>query len=332
MVPHANFTDSVRVFPPVCHPTATPRLSWKALQKDTYIAIKAPWDLTKQTRGMSVGYKINRTASSGSTSNMIIVAPSKALLLLAAIVVTYSTLVEPVWLDIDEYSLSSDNATAPITLLHLSDLHLRQFGRRERAVITAVTAAKPDVVVLSGDVIDQSSALPVLEQFLAALPATQTVAVLGNWEHWAGVDLAELAATYTEHKATLLVNANLAFNVRGRSVQITGLDDDTAGQPSLPPPSESLPAELTILAQHSPDWFTRQDLGSRGYTLCLAGHTHGGQVALFGRSLWRPQGSGRFIAGTYQLPGCLLHVSRGVGTSILPIRFGARPQITVFTL
>jgi len=281
---------------------------------------------------MYVGYKTNRTASSRPTKNVIIAAPIKALLLLAAIFATYATLVEPVWLDIDEYQLNSDNVAAPTTLLHLSDLHLRHFGRRERAVIAAVTAARPDIVVLSGDVIDQSSALPVLEQFLAVLPATRTVAVLGNWEHWAGVDLAALAATYTQHKATLLVNANLAFNVRGRSLQITGLDDDTAGQPALPPPSESLPAELTILAQHSPDWFTGQDLGTRGYTLCLAGHTHGGQVALFGRPLWRPQGSGRFIAGTYQLPGCLLHVSRGIGTSILPVRFGARPQITVFTL
>jgi predicted MPP superfamily phosphohydrolase len=279
-----------------------------------------------------MAHKTNRTASSRPIEKMNIAAPTKALLLLAAIVATYATLVEPVWLDINEYPLGSDNVATPITVLHLSDLHLRHFGRRERAVIAAVTAARPDVVVLSGDVIDQSSALPVLEQFLAALPVTRTVAVLGNWEHWAGVDLAALAATYTEHKATLLVNANLAFNVHGRSMQITGLDDDTSGQPALPPPSESPPAELTILAQHSPDWFTRQDLGTQGYTLCLAGHTHGGQVALFGRPLWRPQGSGRFIAGTYQMPGCLLHVSRGIGTSILPIRLGARPQITMFTL
>ena len=262
---------------------------------------------------------------------MAITTPIKILLFVAASLAAYATLVEPIWLEIDEYQIGSDDANARITVLHLSDLHLHDFGRRERAVINAIAVARPDIVVLSGDVIDQRDALPVLKQFLSELPPTQTVAVPGNWEHWAGVDFTAMAATYAEHKATLLVNTTLEVSIRGRKVQITGLDDHTGGQPVLPL-TAALPADLSILIQHSPAWFTEPGFGTRRYELCLAGHTHGGQVTLFGRPLWRPQGSGHFIAGMYQLAGCPLHVSRGIGTSILPIRFGARPHISVLTL
>ena len=68
------------------------------------------------------------------------------------------------------------------------------------------------------------------------------------------------------------------------------------------------------------------------FALCLAGHTHGGQVALFGFALWTPRGSGNFTAGRYDSTMCPIYVSRGIGTSILPIRLGARPEIAVFTL
>ena len=71
---------------------------------------------------------------------------------------------------------------------------------------------------------------------------------------------------------------------------------------------------------------------ARQNQICLSGHTHGGQVTLFGRPFWTPRGSGRFVAGWYETPSCRLYVSRGVGMSILPIRFGARPEVAVFEL
>ena len=67
-------------------------------------------------------------------------------------------------------------------------------------------------------------------------------------------------------------------------------------------------------------------------SLCLSGHTHGGQIALAGWAPFRPVGSGRFVAGFYDVPGCRLYVSRGVGTSVLPLRWGAAPEVAVFDL
>lgn len=56
------------------------------------------------------------------------------------------------------------------------------------------------------------------------------------------------------------------------------------------------------------------------FDLCLSGHTHGGQIAIWGCVHFRPVSSGRFVAGFYDVPGCRLLVSKGVGTSVLPVR------------
>ena len=71
-------------------------------------------------------------------------------------------------------------------------------------------------------------------------------------------------------------------------------------------------------------------MGGSRFSVCLSGHTHGGQVAFGGWAPWLPVGSGRFVAGFYDVPGCRLFVSRGVGTSVLPLRLGAQPEVVVF--
>lgn len=68
------------------------------------------------------------------------------------------------------------------------------------------------------------------------------------------------------------------------------------------------------------------------FTLCLSGHTHRGQVTFGGWAPFRPVGSGRFVSGFYDVPGCRLYVSKGLGTSVLPVRWGARAEVAVFDL
>ena len=67
--------------------------------------------------------------------------------------------------------------------------------------------------------------------------------------------------------------------------------------------------------------------------LALAGHTHGGQVRLpWLPPLWLPRGSGRFVEGWYEREGSQMYVCRGIGMSILPIRFFCRPELAVITV
>lgn len=217
-----------------------------------------------------------------------------------------------------------------LRVVQLSDLHLRGLGRREQVVIEELAKLKPDLVVLSGDVVDRRESIAVLERFLGQIPKVDTVAVLGNWEYWGDVDMSALRAAYAAHGVSLLVNSEVKVHTKGKQIVVVGLDDATAGQPKLEQFAFNRQATKTILIEHSPGFFERPSEKSAHFDMCLSGHTHAGQVTLFGWAPWTPPGSGDFVSGWYETPICKMYVSRGLGTSILPIRLFARPEIAVF--
>lgn len=241
--------------------------------------------------------------------------------------VLYAGWVEPRWIEVTR-TLISRSGSSRVVAVQLSDLHLSEIGARERRILEVVGQLSPDLVILSGDVIDRPETLPVLTQFLRQLAGRHKFAVLGNWEYWSDLDLPSLQQLYKAHSVNLLVNEAAVVQVGGTRVGIIGLDDYTAGQPSAP----SLPkVDISIWVQHSPGYFDTASQLPRA-DLCLSGHTHGGQLTLFGQAIWRPPGSGRFVGGWYDLPQCHLFVSRGLGTSLLDARLGARPEVAVFDL
>ena len=205
-------------------------------------------------------------------------------------------------------------------VVQVSDLHLQAFGMREQSLAQQVKGVGADVVVLSGDAIDRAEALPHLRGFVQALGALPVLLIPGNWEHWSGVSFGALA----QSGAHLLLNDRWSLSRDGRTLLILGLDDFTAGQPDLRLLARDDPASVDkLLVQHSPGFFEQpevnQAMQARPIPLCLSGHTHGGQVAIGGWAPFRPVGSGRFVAGFYDVPGCRLFVSKGVGTSVLPL-------------
>jgi predicted MPP superfamily phosphohydrolase len=257
-----------------------------------------------------------------------------ALGVLAFLLTVYAMWIEPNWIQINHHDMRSNKDTDRIRIVQLSDLHIQQMGEREIAVVDQVKALTADLVVLSGDVIDKPDRLPELHKFLGALVGTPTVAVLGNWEYWSGVDLGALREEYHHHGIRLLVNDRTSYQVRQRTLHVLGIDDFTAGDPDYRLLNMPIEEETSILVQHSPGYFDRlpADFSSDQFRLCIAGHTHGGQITLLGRPLWKPPGSGSFASGLYDTRACKLFVSKGIGTSLLPIRFGARPEIAVFDL
>ena len=242
--------------------------------------------------------------------------------------------VSPHDVEVTNHDLRANPEIPAIRIAQLSDLHITSQGLREAAIAEQLQIIHPDLIVLSGDVIDRHDTLPILDQFLSTLGTTNKVAILGNWEHWSDVDFDALSSVYQRHNVRLLINTRTIYNIHSRVLHVAGMDDFTAGQPDrklmLPPAQDG----TTVLIQHSPGWFEHPDARqSNGHAdLCLSGHTHGGQVALMGMPLWTPRGSGSYSAGFYQAPGCKLYVSKGLGTSILPVRLGAKPEIAVFDL
>jgi uncharacterized protein len=239
----------------------------------------------------------------------------------------------------------------PLRAVQLSDLHLVRIGRHEERIAETVHRLGPDVLLLSGDVIDRSDRLQTLRSFLALLPSSPaTCAILGNWEHWAGLDLRELERIYDAQGMRLLVNETARLEHQGVPVLLTGVDDSTGGTPDLRHALADVePAANHLLLAHSPAYRDHLDHEARPQAMpgaapvpgveltryapqyMLSGHTHGGQINLLGWAPFRPPGSGRYVRGWYRDRYPHLYVSQGLGTSVLPARFGAVPEIACFT-
>lgn len=237
-----------------------------------------------------------------------------------------------------QHDLRVSASLMPFRLVQISDLHLKAFGQHEQDLIAKILALQPSVVVLSGDAIDRVDAIPLLLSFVQAFATVPVLLVPGNWEHWSGLDLMALQNKLSASGAKLLLNDRWSLSRGDRSLQIIGLDDFTAGHPDLQllDPMTQGKGALTVVVQHSPAFFDQDPvtklMANQRFDLCLAGHTHGGQFAIGGWAPIRPVGSGRFVAGFYDVPGCPLFVSRGAGTSVLPMRLGAKAEVVVFDL
>lgn len=220
-----------------------------------------------------------------------------------------------------------DGGTAGLRLAVLADLHLDQVDPFLEGVAEAVTTARPDTVLLVGDSIDRADRLPVLRDFLALLPhGVPRYATLGNWEYWSGVDLGALGATYESGGVRLLVNEAA---VLAPGAVVYGLDDSLTGRPSIDG-LNAVPDGQVLLLSHCPEYRDRLDPGiADRIAAVLSGHTHGGQVALGRWAPVLPPGSAGYVSGWYRDGGPDLFVTRGIGTSLVPVRLGSPPEVVV---
>lgn len=222
-----------------------------------------------------------------------------------------------------------------LRVAHLSDFHLGVPSRgavaAERAV-EWVAERKPDLVCITGDLLSRPRGEPLLRRLLARLGTAY--AVLGNHDRADSrdpfsqpVELVELGET------SLLMDESRLVDVRGCRVQIVGVDPASYSLGiALPERHADASADLRILLCHFPGVARYLEPGV--YDLVLAGHLHAGQIVL-------PYPGGRFLfahpfsqedRGVYRYPGATLHVSPGVGTTFVPFRFFARPEVTELVL
>jgi len=221
----------------------------------------------------------------------------------------------------------------PLRVVQLTDLHLKAVGGFERRIATTVRELEPDVVLLTGDSVDRETSLPLLAEFLELLPqGVARYATLGNWEYWSGVDLVELAEVYGRASCRLLVNETATHYHDGIAANFVGLDDFLAGSPRLSAAADGVTGGANVVVlSHCPGYVDEPEVaGAHGVAAVLSGHTHGGQVAVGGWVPVRPPGSGPYVAGWYRGEGPDLYVSRGLGTSVVPIRLGCVPEVALF--
>jgi predicted MPP superfamily phosphohydrolase len=246
----------------------------------------------------------------------------------------YGFVIEPAWIEVTRISKHLDLNGDQLRIAQLSDLHITKMGSTEWKVLEKLNQVQSEIILMSGDVIDDPMSLPALELFLQKLPSVKKFAILGNWEHWSGIDIKAFEELYRKYEVTLLINDCVPLSLKNFNFSIAGLDDYTAGNPELQRTlSHCTKGAPIILAQHSPGLFDEDpspELGNIVYS--LAGHTHGGQIAIGQHAIFTPRGSGRYVAGLYKTRWGDLYVSRGVGTSVIPLRLGARPEIVILEL
>jgi uncharacterized protein len=222
-----------------------------------------------------------------------------------------------------------------VRIAHLADFHFGVPSPGTRAVERAadwVAERLPDLVVISGDLLARPGGAARLRALVDRLPPVY--AVLGNHDFADSLDpFSRPVGEVDLGRGTLLLDEAVTLELRGRRVQLVGVDPRSYLRRQARPWELADPeADLRILLCHFPRVV---DLLPEGvFHLVLAGHTHDGQICLPlpRRKVrlahpWAP-----YNRGFYRRPGGILHVSAGLGTTFLPLRFFARPEATELVL
>jgi uncharacterized protein len=223
-----------------------------------------------------------------------------------------------------------------LRVVQLSDIHHSPFTGRdqiERAVATA-NSLDADLIALTGDYVshEREYAAPCAEMLGRLRARCGVFAVLGNHDHW--VDASLITDLFRAEGINVLVNEGMRFEHPARAgahFWLAGVDDTMVGMEDLSLAlAGSSRDEMKLVLAHNPLVLRRA--AREGVDLVLAGHTHGGQVT------WRSEASPsgrprrRLLRGLGRQGDTQIYVSRGLGTVVLPVRYGCPPEITLLEL
>ena len=220
-----------------------------------------------------------------------------------------------------------------LRIVHLSDFHYGPLVNPEhlKRAVQAANDLRPDFVALTGDYIstDRAYAAPCAE-VVGRLRAPHGVhAVLGNHDHWTDASL--IADLFRAEGIRVLINEGSRIDLRSESFWLAGVDDTMVGLEDLSLAlAGSSDDEMKLLLAHNPVILRRAALAS--VDLVLSGHTHGGQVAIRGERSASGRPRRRMLKGLGRRANTQIYVNRGLGTVVLPIRYGCPPEISLLEL
>jgi len=230
-------------------------------------------------------------------------------------------------------------------VLHVSDLHSKRFGRRQKRLLRLAGACRPDIIVISGDVIDgrrkwTRAALSFVSQAAGIAPVFFAA---GNHEwRYSRYDarrydalkeeLLTAGATVLDTEKTTLVKGNDRVSLMGVKDIAFNEGDEEAFEERLATLADGM-SGMTLLLSHHPEKF---ELYARyGFGLVFSGHAHGGQIRLPGIGGLFAPGQGllpKYTSGLHRMGETSMVVSRGLGNSLFPFRVFNRPELVLVTL
>jgi len=223
-----------------------------------------------------------------------------------------------------------------IKVIQLTDLHIREIKAYHKWISRRLEREKPDLLFFTGDSINRPNQLPLLEEFLKLIPLEiPKIVIMGNKEYDGKVTPEMYYKLFGKYNGKLLINDSISFTKGKRQINIVGVDDLLNGSPDFRKAVKNLnKSHSTIVLNHCPQYRDTIDQLNRELKvklkLVLCGHTHGGQIQFLGKALYTPGGSGHYVNGWYKSEQSLMYVSKGIGTSYLHMRFGARAEAPIF--
>ena len=223
-------------------------------------------------------------------------------------------------------------AFSGFTILQVSDLHNRTYGRDGMDMIRTMEGLSFDCIVITGDLLDRHLPGRKTKGYRFAQEAVRLAPVYfveGNHE-WEIGEWEQIKAELTALGVRVLDNERTTLARDGASLDLIGIREETTVEEMQ---QLVCPTTCSVLLSHHPERL--KEYAQTGVDLVLSGHAHGGQVRLFGHGLYSPdQGVlPRYTSGIYRQGKTTLYVSRGAGNhSFLPPRIFNRPEIDLVTV
>ena len=251
-------------------------------------------------------------------------------------ILAYSHL-ESRWLKTTEIRINSPDIPPSFVnkrIVFIADIHHGPFFslKRVESLVNRINKLEPDIIILGGDYVHREPQYikPLFDNFRLLKASLDIYAVLGNHDHW---EDAELTRNLMERNGIRICD-NQAWWVKSGndSIKIGGVGDFWEDEQIIDSTIFDVdPGNFCILISHNPDYL--EQLCTDLIDLSLSGHTHGGQVTLFG--FWAPVLSTKYGEkyryGLKKSGNRLIYITSGVGTVTPPVRFFCRPEIVLIT-
>ena len=247
----------------------------------------------------------------------------KFIIIIFFILFIWAFFIEPNLLVIKHYKIDT---LKDVKIVFVSDFHISKYGKKRlERVVNLINKQNPDFVLSGGDFIngkDDEHSLSIEEQVLILKKIKAPfITVLGNHDFWYGKE--RVVQALKGGGFIVLSNSNINLN----GIYLAGVEDVQTGKPDIDRALENT-GDVKILLSHSPDIY--YDVKEQ-VNLILAGHTHGGQVSFpfFGAPAVPSKYGSKFAKRIINETQNTMIITKGVGTSILPVRFCAVPEIVV---
>jgi predicted MPP superfamily phosphohydrolase len=238
------------------------------------------------------------------------------------------------------FNIESDKIDSPVRFAVVTDLHSCYYGENQKTLINAIEKENPDVVLLVGDILDDTKSDKNAEIFINNISDKYPCYyVSGNHEARSG-KLDDFKTFLVQHNVTVLTNEVSRITINGQTIQIAGIDDPSSGGYAIDIRLKGTAdktdfEDFSVLLSHKPELI--DEYNKYAFDLVVSGHAHGGQWRLpfVDFSLLAP-GQGifpKYTSGLYELQSGKLIVSKGLAreSTLIP-RIYNRPEILIITV